>query len=186
MEHKPLFSAVSDVGPLIHLAQTSKLIILRKLFGSVLIISRVERETVDRGIRLGHQDALIIKQAIDEGWVRVKDIAHASARDAERLAESERISKSDAETLLLARETRAEVVLIDEKVISDLARMFGLRVWNTWALLLEALSQGFISVSDVESAIEELGERRHKLKPEQAAEILEAAKLIASTRRARD
>ena len=88
---------------------------------------------------------------------------------------------ADAETLLLAKEKKAEL-LVDEKIVSDLAKMYGLRVWGTWTLLLESLSRGLIEEADVEGAIGELGKRRHKLKEKQALEILNAAKRLASTR----
>jgi len=58
--------------------------------------------------------------------------------------------------------------------------MFRLKVWNTWTILLESLRRGLIQISDIESAIVELGEKRHKLKNQQATEILEAARIIAS------
>jgi len=75
--------------------------------------------------------------------------------------------------------------LVDEKALSDLAKMYGLKAWNTWTILLETLRRGFIEISDIESAITELGKKRHKLKDRQATEILEAAKFIASQRRGR-
>jgi len=98
------------------------------------------------------------------------------------LAEGEKISRVDAETLLFAREKRAEV-LVDEKALSNLARMFGLKTWNTWTVLLESLRRNYIEVSDIEAAIKELGEKRHKLRKEQAEQILEVAKLITYKRR---
>lgn len=49
------------------------------------------------------------------------------------------MSLASAETLLFAREKKAEV-LVDEKVLSNLARMFGLKTWNTWTVLLESLT----------------------------------------------
>lgn len=68
--------------------------------------------------------------------------------------------------------------MVDEKALSNLARMFGLKIWNTWTVLLEGLSKGFIEV-----AIKELGKKRHKLKKEQAEQILETVKLIAHKRK---
>ncbi|MEM3673505.1 MAG: hypothetical protein QW468_04700, partial [Candidatus Bathyarchaeia archaeon] len=82
---------------------------------------------------------------------------------------------------LFARERKAQV-LVDEKALSNLARMFGLKAWNTWTIMLESLSMGYIEVSDIESAIKELSEKRHKLKKEQALEILEAARKIVHKR----
>lgn len=171
-------AVVSDAGPLIHLAQISKLYLLKKLFKQVIITPNVKREAYDEGIKLGHADAQIIGKAIEEDWVQVEEVPKRLASAIKRLAEDENISRADAETLMFAREKKAEV-LVDEKALSNLARMFGLKTWNTWTVLLESLRMGFIEISDMEAAIKELGEKRHKLKKEQAAQILEAAKLIA-------
>lgn len=177
-----LLPAVSNAGPLIHLAQISKLHLLKKLFKSVLVTPEVKREVVDEGIKLGHNDALIVKEVIDEGGIIVKSITRKGVSTAKRIAKGENVSKSDAETLMLAIENKVRSILVDEKILSDLAKMHGFIVWNTWTILLEALRRGFIEIYDVESAIKDLGERRHKLKAKQAAEILEAAKRIAFTR----
>lgn len=182
MGNKPLPLVVSDAGPLIHLAQIHKLLLLKKLFNRVVITPKVQREIVDVGLKYGYDDAMLVKKAIDEDWIFIKDITKAAVSTVQRLVEGENISQSDAETLLVAKEIKAELVLIDEKVLSTLAKMYGFEVWNTWTILLEALRKGFLELSDIESTIDELGERRHKLNAEQAAELLEAAKLIDSLR----
>ena len=171
--------AVSDAGPLIHLAQISKLHLLKKIFKHVSITPKIKREVIDEAATLGHTDAQIIKKAIDDGWIVIKDIPKVTTSVAERLAEGENLSLADAETIILAKKKGAEV-LVDEKALSNQAKMYGLVVWNTWTILLEALRKGFIKASDVESAVIELGEKRHKLKAKQAAEILEAVKFIDS------
>jgi predicted nucleic acid-binding protein len=173
---------VSDAGPLIHLAQINKLYLVKKLFTRVVITPSVKREAYDEGVRLGHADAQIVGKAIEEGWIMVEEFPKRLAKASKRLAEDENISRADAETLLFARAKGAEV-LVDEKVLSNLARMFGLKAWNTWTVLLRSLKMGYIEVSDIEAAIKELSEKRHKLKKEQATQILEAAKLIARKRK---
>lgn len=178
-------SLVSDAGPLIHLAQINKLYLVKKLFKQVIITPSVKREAVDEGVKLGHADAQIIGEAIGEGWITVEDVPKRLASASKKLAENENMSRADAETLMFAREKKAEV-LVDEKTLSNLARMFGLKVWNTWTVLLESLRMGFIEVSHIEAAIKELSEKRHKLRKEQAAQILEAAKLIARKRKEKE
>ena len=173
---------VSDAGPLIHLAQINKLCLLKKLFKQVIITPNVKLKAVDEGIRLDHSDAQIIGKAIEEGWVIVEDVPKNLASTIKRLAEDENISLADAEALLFARDRKAEA-LVDDKALSNLAKMFGLKTWSIWTVLLESLRTDLIEVSEIESAIEELGEKRHKLKKEQAAQILEAAKLIARKRK---
>ncbi|MEM3551038.1 MAG: hypothetical protein QXN87_02210 [Candidatus Bathyarchaeia archaeon] len=173
---------VSDAGPLIHLAQINKLYLIKNLFSQVVITPNVKREAVDEGFKLGHPDAQIVGKAIEEGWIKVEEVSKRLASASKRLAEDENISRADAETLLFAREKGAEI-LVDEKALSNLARMFGLKTWNTWTVLLESLSIGYVKVSDMETSIKQLGEKRHKLKKEQAEQILEAAKLIARKRK---
>ncbi|MEM2917821.1 MAG: hypothetical protein QXN63_05680 [Candidatus Bathyarchaeia archaeon] len=177
-----MLAVISDAGPLIHLAQINKLYLLKNLFSQVVITPNVKREAVDEGFKLGHSDARIIGKAIEEGWIKVEEVPKRLASTIKRLATDENISLADAETLMLAREKGAEV-LVDEKALSNLARMFGLKTWNTWTILLESLSAGYIEVSDIEAAIKELGEKRQKLKKEQAKQILETAKLIARKRK---
>jgi len=160
-----------------------RLHLLRDLFRGVLITSGVKREVVDVGVDLGYEDAFVVRRAVEEGWLMIRDVSGEAVEAVEMLVRGENVSVSDAETLLCARESGAEVVLVDERVLSELARMYGFGVWSTWTILLEALGRGLIGLPDVEAAIAELAEHRHKLSDEQAAEILEAARLVASEKR---
>lgn len=168
---------VADAGPLIHLTQIGKLHLLEKLFRNLLVTARVKAEAFDEGIRLGRADAEAIGIALTEGWLKVELIPDRLTKLAAKLAEGENVSRADAETLLLAREKKAEL-LVDEKVLSDLAKMYGLKVWSTWTILLESLRGGLITTADVENAITELDRKRHKLTEKQAKEILEAARYV--------
>jgi len=171
--------AVSDAGPLIHLAQIGKLSLIKKLFNEIAIAPEVKREAFDEGMRLGHADAQAIGEAIDEGWIVVEPVPEDVL--AKKLAEGEGMSLADAKTLMLGRRGSAEV-LVDEKSLSNLAKMHGLRIWNTWTTLLECLRRGFVKMPDMVSALNELGNKRHKLKNGEAAEILNAAKFIVRRR----
>ena len=173
--------AVSDAGPLIHLAQISKLPLLEKLFGCVLVTASVKAEVFDEGVRLGCTDAEAIGKALADGWLAVEVFPEGLSKPAVKLAEGENISRADAETLLLAKAKKAEL-LVDDKVVSDLAKMYGLKVWSTWTFLLESLSRNVVNVADIENAIEELGKKKFRLNAKQTEEILEAAKLIEEKR----
>ena len=177
-------TVVADAGPLIHLAQINRLHLVQRIFGQATITSSVKREAVDEGVRLGYADAEVIGNSLRDGWIVVESVPSRLAKTAEKLALGENISVADAETLLLAKQKKSEL-LVDEKIVADLAKMYGLRVWGTWTLLLESLSKGLIEVADVENAVGELGKRRHKLKEKQALEILDAAKRIASIQKVR-
>jgi predicted nucleic acid-binding protein len=165
---------VSDAGPLIHLAQIGQLQLLKNLFKHISITAKVEIETVDEGINHGFVDAQTIGKAIQDGWITIEYVCEYLSGSIERLVIGENISHSDAETLLLAKNKNAEL-LVDDKVVADLAKMYGLRIWSTWTILLESLSEGFIEIQDINNAIDELGKKRHKLSEKQAEEILKAA-----------
>lgn len=173
---------VSDAGPLIHLAQIGQLQLLKNLFKRVSITAKVKNETVDEGINHGFVDAQIIGKAIQDGWITVEYVCEHLSGSIERLVIGENISHADAETLLLAKNKKAEL-LVDDKVVADLAKMYGIRIWNTWTILLESLSEGLIEIQDINSAIDELGQKRHKLSEKQAEEILKAANTIVTCKK---
>ena len=168
---------VADAGPLIHLAQVGRLCLVQRLFGQVTITASVKREAVDEGVRLGYADAEVIGKAMRDGWIVMESVPGRLTKTSEKLAEGENISVADAETLLLAKEKKAEL-LVDEKIVSDLAKMYGLRVWGMWTLLLESLSRDLIDAADIENAVSNLGKKKFRLKTKQVKQILDAAKFI--------
>ena len=168
---------VSDAGPLIHLAQIGKLQLLEKLFGVVTVNLRVKLEVYDEGIRLGCPDAELIGKALEVGWLLVEVVPERLTKSALKLVEGENISRADAETLLMAKEKKAEL-LTDEKVLSYLGKMYGVKCWSTWTLLLESLSRNLVEVSDVECAVGDLGLKKFRLSVNLAKEILDAAKFV--------
>lgn len=134
-------------------------------------------EVFDEGVRLGYPDAEIVGQALEEGWLEVESMPERLAKTSLKLAVGENISRTDAETLLLAKEKKADL-LVDEKAVSALAKMYGLKVWNTWTLLLESLSKDFLGLTDVEAAVNELGRKKFRLSNKQANEVLNSARII--------
>jgi hypothetical protein len=61
--------------------------------------------------------------------------------------------------------------------------MYGVRIWNTWTILLESLSEGFIEIKSINKAINELGKKRHKLIEKQTEEILKVANTIITCKK---
>jgi predicted nucleic acid-binding protein len=173
--------AVSDSGPLIHLAQTNQVKLLKPIFGSVLIVPAVEREVVDEGFRGSYPDAKLVAEALEEGYIIVRRIDSRISNRASRLARQEKISEADSQTLLLAKTLR-KPLLTDEKILSTLAKMYGLDAWNTWTVLLEALRTKLIEKHEIHQAISELGDRRHKLSSSYAKQVLGAADRITASR----
>lgn len=172
-----MVAVVSDAGPLIHLGQIHKLSLLKKLFGTVYVTEKIKVEVFDEGVRLGYADAEAIGTALADGWLRVEPLPKRLFASSAKLATGENISLADAETLLFAVDKKAEL-LVDDKLLFDLAKMYRLRVWNTWTLLLESLRMDYVALEEIKSAIDKLDKMKFKLNPKQAQEILTAAKII--------
>jgi predicted nucleic acid-binding protein len=146
-----------------------------------LITPAVKREVVDQGIRGSYPDAKLVAEALEEDYVIARRIDGRVSNRASRLARREKISEADSQTLLLAKALR-KPLLTDEKILSTLAKMYGLDVWNTWSVLLEALRTKVIEKHEIHQAINELGERRHKLSHAYARQVLDAADRITASR----
>lgn len=174
-----MLPAVSDAGPLIHLAQVNRLHLLERLFGKIAIVLLVGHEVVDEGMRLGYPDAILVKDALVNRRITVVTPSSDLVRRATKLAKREKLSLSDSETLLLAKRL-SQPLLTDERLLSVLARMYGIEVWNTWTVLLEALRVRLMEKTEIHAAITELGEKRHKLSSGQIKEIVDSANRLAS------
>lgn len=172
-----MLTVVCDSGPLIHLAQINRLQILQQLFGKVEVTPSVKIEVADEGILRKCPDAEIVGKAFQDGWLKVETLSTLTNKQAEKLAEGEGISNADAQVILLANEKKA-LFLSDDTTLSRIAEMYGLKTWDTWNLLLEALSRNLITITELCTVMEELGKRKFKLNPKQAQEILDAAKSI--------
>ena len=139
--------------------------------------SSVKVEVVDEGIRRGCPDAEVVGKAFEDGWIKVEALPERALKQAEKLADGEGISIADAQVIILSEKKKA-LFLSDDIALSKIAEMYGLKSWDTWNLLLEALSRNLITITELNTVIEELGKRKFKLNPKQAEEIIEAAKHI--------
>ena len=172
-----MVAVVSDAGPLIHLAQIRKVHLLKELFGTVLLTEKVKIEVFDEGIRRGYSDAEIIGAALADGWLKVEPFPKRLMMPAVKMSEGENVSLPDAETLLLAVDKKANL-LVDDKPLSDLAKMHGLKIWNAWTILLESLKKDYVELAEIKDAIDELGKMKFSLNAEQTKEILASADTI--------
>jgi predicted nucleic acid-binding protein len=138
---------VSDASPLINLAKAGKLHLLKDLFGKVLIEEEVKRETVDRGKEEYAPDALIIEDALREGWIEVKKIR--AVRDIQGIHSGERNS------ILLAEKYKC-IVLIDDEDGREVARAMLLKVKGTLYVLKKAVEKGNLRKQDAISTLNEM------------------------------
>lgn len=125
---------VSDTSPILNLALIGRLDLLVSLYRQVLIPPAVARELVrpDSSGLLIHLDSC--------PWLVV-----ACARDQVRVRQlCAQLDHGEAEAIVLALESRADVLLVDERRGRRLAAAFGLRVIGLLGMLAEAKRMGLV------------------------------------------
>ena len=127
---------VSNASPLINLARIGKLDLLQRLYDSVLIPQAVWDEVVVQGA--GQPGAEEVSSA---PWVRHSVVVNAQLVWALR----QDLDAGEAEAIVLALETKAELLLMDERLGRETARHMGLRYTGLVGLLIEAKHKGLIT-----------------------------------------
>ncbi len=128
----------SDASPLICLAKAGKLYLLRELFGKVVIEEEVKWETIERGKEEGAPDALVIEDAVKDGWIEVEKV--------EEVKSFSGIHKGEHECL----------ALIDEEDGREVGRAMGLKVRGSLHVLKKAVEKGLMSKDGAMRTVDEM------------------------------
>lgn len=127
---------VSNASVLISLSAIGKLSLLRERFPEGILTPEVVwREVVQEG---GERPGA--REVAEAEWITVQKV-HAA--EIVHLLRAE-LDEGEAEAIALAREVRADVVLLDERDARRVAGRMGLKVLGTVGLLLWAKREGKI------------------------------------------
>ena len=137
---------VSNSGPLIALAKVEKLHVLRELFGKVFIPQAVWIEVVERG--KGKPGS---EEVASAEWIEVVEVRDKLGVEILR----GEIEVGEAETIVLAKELNADLLLLDEKIPRIIAKSLGLNVTGSLAILFLAWKRGLIA-DNLDDLLDEL------------------------------
>jgi len=130
---------VANGSLLMAMARIGRLDLLRSLFGQVLVPDAVWREVVeagpDKAVASDLACASLIERRTILDLVSVEYLGHYAGT-------------SDAEAVVLARETNADCVLMDEWMVGSAAESIGLTVVGLVGVLMEARERGLIEDAD--------------------------------------
>jgi len=147
--------AISNAGPLIHLAKANALHILQALFHTMLIPDEVKTETVDRGKDKGHPDALQIEKAIQQGWI--KTIQVQLNRDFKKAARTAGLRNAEAVVMQYAYQNRL-IALLDDEPARVFARTLGITVRGTLGILIQAAKNNILNRQEAMQILDKLTE----------------------------
>jgi len=159
-EHKTK-TVVSNTTPLVTLASIHKLDILKELYSKIYIPNAVLAEIKAGKGKIGYFDI----DTID--WIIPRKISNVFSMN--YLID---LDKGEAETIILAEELQADIVLIDEKFARDFAKIRGLTLSGSLGVLLEAKNRGIIS--QIKPLIEKMLANRRYLSEKIILDLLKA------------
>jgi predicted nucleic acid-binding protein len=140
-------TAVADSSPLVILAKLACFDLLHRVFPRLYISSEVHREVVVSGA--GLPGAREVESA---EWVEVKELRNRAELQA--IQERRGLGAGEVSTILLARELRADTVLLDDYKARTLARAEGLQVRGSLGLLETFYRRG--DLTDLRAAFGQL------------------------------
>lgn len=119
---------VSDASPVINLASIDRLLLLRDMFGTILVPATVWSEVVAG------------EPLTRPLWIELRSPMNLLLVEALQLD----VDPGEAEAIALAKEVAADLVLIDEKKGRAVAKRLGLRYLGLLGVLVEAKQRGLI------------------------------------------
>jgi predicted nucleic acid-binding protein len=136
---------VADASPLIALSRIGKLELLRQLFGRLLVPQAVWQE-----VALADSHRAGVQELLNADWVEQRQVVDVALV---RLLRRD-LGAGESEAIVLAREVKADVLLIDERLGRSAAARLGLPMTGLVGILIEARRQGLLP--DATSVIHQL------------------------------
>lgn len=136
---------ISDASPILNLVVVGKLDLLPRLYTSIIIPQSVFDE-----ITLSGQGKPGAAEIINAPWVDVQP-----CHNIDFVKElSMKLDRGEAEAIVLAVETKADLLLMDEKRGRATARQYQIRVTGLLGVLLQAKRKGILS--EIRSTLDEM------------------------------
>jgi len=126
---------VCNSSPLISLARIQQFEILRKIFTTLIIPNAVWQEVVEHGGDRPGAEEIIKAKWIKKEIVKNKDLV---------LSLKQNLGAGEAESIALAIEKRADLLIMDERLGRETARFFGVRHIGVIGVLVQAKRKGEI------------------------------------------
>ena len=154
-------ATVSNSSPIIHLTKIGMLELLHALFGQIFVPEMVYSECTNS---IHHRREIgLIKNA---DWINVVSISNRKLFNVLH----QDVDAGEGEALVLAMESNADLILLDDQEARSKARILDLHVTGTLGVLLKAKNAGLIdSVTDSIQLLEDTG---FWISPELLAKLL--------------
>jgi predicted nucleic acid-binding protein len=149
-----------------------KITLLKDLFEEVIIPQEVYIEAVEKGLQGGFADAQIIKECINEGWIKLCKLNSKDQTMFQKISENAfEIHSGEAQAIVLAREMKL-LLLMDESAGRAFAQAWGLKVKGTIYVLISALKKGLISETQAKETVLTMVTKGFRIEPTLLAKLI--------------
>lgn len=130
-----MHKVVVNTTPLIALSHVGQINLLKELYGEIIIPEAVYKE-------LSVKTESVCKKAVDSSldWIRVEKIKNLMAREMYKT----QLHDGEVEVMILSKEIKADVVIIDDANAKKYAKYLKLPVTGTLGVLIRAKREGYI------------------------------------------
>jgi uncharacterized protein len=127
---------ISNAVPLITLSKVGNLHLLKELYGTIIIPEMVQYEIVVQG-----QGAVSAEEVGKAAWINVQAVTNKLAVELLR----ERLDAGESEAIVLAMESKADLLLMDEARGRRISEGHGIKLIGTLGLFVMAKKNGLIT-----------------------------------------
>ena len=126
---------ISNTSPLQYLHQCGVLDLLRVMYGRIVVPASVADEMEE-----GRKRGIVLPDLSTLSWITVK-----TPRNVKRLPLASDLGAGELEVLALAAETTDTLVILDDGLARQYARIHGIRFTGTCGVLLKAKQQRLVA-----------------------------------------
>lgn len=126
---------VSDTSPVSNLILIRQLDILRKLFYEIIVPPAVDAE-----VRALKQFGIDLSEYENDGWIKISQPANLQKVQTLQA----KLDAGEAQAIVLALETNCDLLLMDERIGTNVARQEGLQTIGLVGVLIKAKENGII------------------------------------------
>ena len=165
---------VSNTSPLIWLSKIGKLSLLKDIFGQIQIPDEVYKEAVEKGLEERFMDALVIREGIDQGWIKVTQLDNDEITLCQKIMKHAfEMHMGEAQALVLARRIGKDALLLmDESSGRAFAEAWGLKVKGVLYVIMEALRSELIDNAETKEIVLTMVSKGFRIEPKLLARVI--------------
>lgn len=160
-------AASSDADPLIWLGKCSILHLLEKSYSETVIPEAVHEEAYLRGLEKGFENAQAIKEAMEEGWIKVHKSSKRFTDEAEGVEArlGIELGMGEREAIALALEKGVSIFLTNDEDAYQVGMALGLEPIGVLYVLLRGVVEGRIKKKKAKESLGQMLEEGFWLSP---------------------